>query len=175
MDKLGEHMLPGAGQVRRDPVRTADGLMSDRFGRAGSWLGERLVEPVAIEGGVDAADHGDAESAAEEPGGVVDRRTNSSLGRGNGAHDGLGGGGGGQAHAKAVEDHLHGDDVVASGCGNDARDPQVEDACGEEADGDDGLGPETDSKASAQRRSPRRQKQRRGEGARLPKGRCNCG
>jgi hypothetical protein len=41
VDKLREHMLAGAGEVRRDPVRTADGLMSDRFGCRWELAGER--------------------------------------------------------------------------------------------------------------------------------------
>ena len=75
---------------------------------------------AAVDRGVDAADHRDAERPAEQPRGVVDGRADPGLLARHDAHDRLGRRRAGQAHARAVEDHLDRDRRVAGRRRDDA-------------------------------------------------------
>ena len=103
--------------------------------------GEDAGEPAGVQGGVDAADHSHTEGAAQQAGGVVDRRADPGLGLGHRSHDGLGGGRAGETHARPQHNHLSGDGPVAGACRRCGH-PHVEDGHRGQSCGHDQLGAE---------------------------------
>ena len=84
--------------------------------RAVAWAGSGAApqdlavgQMADVERGEDAADHRDAESAADLAGRVVDRRTRAGLFGPDHSHDRVGGRRGGQPEPAAQQHHLRGD------------------------------------------------------------------
>ncbi len=138
--------VPG---LLRDGERGTDGVAGGLEHRG---VRDGVVERVAVDRQGHAADHGDAQGPAELTRRVVDGGADAGLGRGDDAHDRLGGGRAGEAHAQADRHHLADDRevlrvLVAGG------DP-VEAADEEQAPrADDELGPEPDRERGADQRA----------------------
>ena len=114
---------------------------------AGSLSLSRLV----VERRVDAADHGDAEGASEQAGGVVDGGADAGLGLRHDPHDRFGRGCADESHAAPAEQHLADDLEVAGSCVC-GGDPSEEAGETEQTGGDDLLGAEANGELGAEHR-----------------------
>ncbi len=141
LQRLPEGRVAEGRDLAGGHVGRADGLVGDRRDPAGHARRHSGGEPGSVDGCVDTADHGHAERAADQPGGVVHGRADACLAPRDGAHDGLGGGRRGQAHAEPVQHHLDRDDAVTDRRAGGRRHPAVERGHRDEPDGDDELGP----------------------------------
>ena len=149
--------------------RAADGVVGGARVLRSQRCGKLVAQPVVVERDVDAADHGDAEGASEQSGGVVDGGADAGLGLRHDPHDRLGRGCADEPHAAPAEQHLA-DDLEVAGCCVCGGDPGEEDGEEDQTDGDDLLGAEAHSELGPEHRHDphgerdRQQADTRGEG-----------
>ena len=93
----------------------ADGFVGGTREPRSQLRGQPGGQSVAVYGGEDAADHGDAERGSKQAGGVVDSGADAGFGLWHDPHDRLGGGCADESHAAAAEDHLA-DYLEVAGC-----------------------------------------------------------
>ena len=114
---------PGSGaaaELCADLVGRSDAVARRLARRVGQPRG-RVVHPRAVARGQEAAEHGDAERAAELADDVVHGRADAGLGARQGAHDRLGRGRHREAHAQAQGAERRGDLEAAGIRGRTSR------------------------------------------------------
>ena len=151
VDAHGERRLARVAESAGDRKRRADRAVRGVCQPGGQRAGQGAGQPACKQGRVHAADHRDAEGAAEQPRGVIHRRAHARLRPWDDVHDRLGRRRAGESHPGAEENHLRRDRSVARGC-RAGRDPGVEAGHGDQAGGDDELGAEAHRKPGAEHR-----------------------